>query len=354
MKNSINLRDGKLKFSIGPDKPTFIIAELSANHNQSFDIAAKTIKAAKKSGADAIKLQTYTADTITINSNNKYFQIKNGLWKGRSLYDLYKEASMPWEWQLKLKKIANELGLICFSSPFDNTAVDFLERLEMPAYKIASAEITDLPLIQYVASMGKPIFISTGIASLDDIIAAVEACREEKNNQIIILKCTSAYPAPVEEANLKLIPDLAERFNLITGLSDHTLGISTPIASVALGACVIEKHFIIDKNIDGPDTSFSLDPSEFKSMVNGVRDTEKSLGVVDYGLTDIAMDARKFSRSLFIVKKIKKGEIFTKENVRSIRPGYGLPPKHINQIIGKKALKNLDRGTPLKWEFVNI
>ena len=354
MKKTITIKQNKLKVSIGYNSPTFIIAELSANHNQSFDIAVDTIKAAKESGADAIKFQTYTADTITIDSNKKYFQINKGPWKGKSLYQLYKESFNAWDWQPKLKKIANDIGLICFSSPFDNTAVDFLESIGMPAYKVASAEITDLPLIKYIASKGKPIFISTGIATLEDINAAVDTCREEKNNQIILLKCTSAYPAPIEEANLRLIPDLAQRFNLIVGLSDHTLGASVPIAAVALGANVVEKHFILDKSINSPDTLFSLDPTEFKCMVDGVRESEKSLGELDYKISDVVRDGRNFSRSLFVVKDIKKGEVFSMANIRSIRPGYGIFPKHIKEIIGKKALKDLDRGTPLKWEFVNL
>ncbi len=340
--------------SVGLDLPVFIIAELSGNHNQDFDTAIKTVKAAKEVGADAIKLQTYTADTITINCNNEYFQIRDGmLWDGKTLYELYKEAYTPWEWQPKLKKIADELGLICFSSPFDKTAVDFLEKMDVPAYKVASPEITDIPLIQYIASKGKPVIISTGIATMQDIQEAVNACREMGNDKIILLKCTSVYPAPIEEVNLRTIPDLAERFDVNAGLSDHTLGITVPVTAVALGAKVIEKHFILDKSIEGPDAAFSLDKAQFKEMVDAVRSAEKALGKVNYEISEKVKKSRIFSRSLFVIRNMKKGDMFSGENVRSIRPGNGLPPKHLKEIIGKRATKNAKKGTPLSWELIN-
>jgi len=337
---------------IGGNFPTFIIAELSANHKQSFDIAVETVKVAKETGADAIKLQTYTADTITINCNKEHFQIKEGLWEGKNLYQLYQEAYTPWEWQPKLKKIADELGLICFSSPFDKTAVDFLEKMDVPAYKVASPEITDIPLIQYIASKGKPVIISTGIATMEDIQEAVNACREMGNDKIILLKCTSVYPAPIEEANLRTIPDLAERFDVIAGLSDHTLGITVPVTAVALGAKVIEKHFILDKSVGGPDAAFSLDKAQFKKMVDAVRSAEKALGKVNYEISEKVKKSRIFSRSLFVVRDMKKGNMFSEENVRSIRPGYGLAPKHLKEITGKLATKNVKKGTPLRWELI--
>ncbi len=336
---------------IGNDQPIFIIAELSANHNQHLDIAIKTIEAAKEIGADAIKLQTYTPDTITIDCRNDFFKINGTIWEGRYLYELYKEAYTPWEWQPKLKKIACDLGLICFSSPFDKSAVDFLEEINMPAYKVASYEITDIPLIQYIASKSKPVFISTGIATLQDIEDAVDSCRKVGNEQIILLKCTSSYPAPIEEANLRTIPDLADHFNVISGLSDHTLGITVPITSVAVGAKVIEKHLILDKSIGGPDSAFSLDKSEFKAMVDAVREAEKALGVVNYELNKEGMRSRLFSRSLFVVEDIKAGESFNEENIRSIRPGYGLEPKFLKSVLGRKAKKDLKKGTPFNWDF---
>ncbi|HIE59941.1 MAG TPA: pseudaminic acid synthase, partial [Persephonella sp.] len=328
-------------------------AELSANHKQDIELAKDTIYAMKESGADAVKLQTYTPDTITINCDNEYFQIKQGtLWDGKTFYQLYKEAYTPWEWHYELKELADKLGLIFFSTPFDKTAVDFLEELKVPAYKIASFEITDIPLIEYTASKGKPVIISTGIATLCDIQEAVEACKRAGNNQIILLKCTSAYPAPLEEANLRTIPNMAETFNCIVGLSDHTLGISVPIASVALGAKVIEKHFILSKNIDSPDKEFSLTPEEFKQMVKAIRDVEKALGKVSYELTEKTKKSRSFARSLFVVKDIKAGEILTEENVKSIRPGYGLHPKYLKDVLGKKARKDIKKGTPLNWELI--
>ncbi|NEZ75537.1 pseudaminic acid synthase [Clostridium botulinum] len=340
-------------FEINENSKTFIIGEISANHNGSFDNAVKLIKVAKDAGVDAIKLQTYTADTITINCNNEHFQIKQGtLWDGRTLYDLYKEAYMPWEWQPKLKKIAEEEGLICFSSPFDKTAVDFLEDMDVPAYKIASFEITDIPLIEYVASKGKPIIISTGIATMTDIELAINACKRVGNNEIILLKCTSAYPSPLEDVNLKTIPNIKETFDVIAGLSDHTLGIEVPIAAVTLGAKVIEKHIILSRKDGGPDAAFSLEPHELKNMVQSIRNIEKAIGKVTYDLTEKQQKNREFSRSLFIVKDIKVGEKFTKENVKSIRPAFGLHPNYINDIIGKTCMENLRKGTPLKWEYI--
>jgi len=349
MKNFILIKNKK----IGKGYPVFIVAELSANHLQKFDNAVKLIKAATEAGADAVKLQTYTPDTITIDCDNEYFQIKQGtLWDGKTLYQLYKEAYTPWEWQLKLKEIAESEGLICFSSVFDKSAVDFLEEINVPAYKIASFEITDIPLIEYVASKGKPVIISTGIATLSDIEEAVNACKRMGNNQIALLKCTSAYPAPLEDVNLRTIPNMASTFKTVVGLSDHTLGISVPIASVALGACIIEKHLTLDRSLGGPDAAFSLEPSEFKAMVNSVREVEKALGDVSYELTEKIKKSREFSRSLFVIKDIKAGEVFTEENVRSIRPGYGLHPKYLKQILGKKGAIDIKKGTPLSWKLV--
>lgn len=342
------------KRGIGGENPVFIIAELSANHLGDFNLAVETIKAMKDSGADAVKFQTYTPDTLTLDSQNEYFKIKQGtIWDDTNLYDLYQDAHMPWEWQPKLKKIAEKLGLIVFSSPFDRTSVDFLEDMDMPAYKIASFEITDIPLIEYTASMDKPVIISTGIAELCDIELAVKTCKQVGNDQIALLKCTSSYPAPLEEMNLRTIPHLKETFNTVVGLSDHTLGNSVSTASVALGAEIIEKHFILDRNLGGPDFAFSLEPSEFKVMVNSVREVEKALGKVSYELTEKTKSNREFSRSLFVVKDIKKGEKFTEDNVKSIRPGFGLHPKYLKYVIGKKAGKDIKKGSPLDWEFMN-
>jgi pseudaminic acid synthase len=338
---------------VGRDFPSFIIAELSANHAHDFNIAAETIRAAKKAGADAIKVQTYTADTITINSDKEYFRINQGtLWDGRNLYDLYKEAYMPWEWQPQLKKIADELGLIFFSSPFDFTAVDFLEEMNVPLYKVASFEITDIPLVEYVASKKKPVIISTGIATKDEIGEAIEACQKRGNNNIILLKCTSEYPAPLETANLLTIPDMVKTFNVEVGLSDHTIGWIAPAVAVGLGACVIEKHFILDRSIGGPDAAFSMEPDEFYQMVQAVRDAEKVRGKVDYNLAEKTVKSRKFARSLFVVEDIKTGEKFTYNNVKSIRPADGLAPKFLPEIIGKTAKKDLERGTPLRWDDI--
>ena len=334
-------------FEIGKDK-TFIIAEVSANHNQDYDVAKEMIKAAKDAGADAVKLQTYTADTMTLDVDNEYFTIRQDtIWDGRNLHDLYKEAYTPWEWQPKLKKYADELGIILFSTPFDKTSVDFLEDMNVSVYKIASFEITDLPLIKYVAQKKKPIIISTGIASLEDIEEAVKVCKDEGNEQIVLLKCTSAYPAPLEDANLLTMADLKERFDVDIGFSDHTLGITAPITAVALGAKVIEKHFILDKAMGGVDSEFSLDIDEFKEMVKAVRDTEKLLGKVSYEMTPKKLKSREFSRSLFIAEDIKKGEIFSEKNVRIVRPAFGLAPKYIDKVLGKIADKDYIKGTPL-------
>lgn len=338
---------------IDENSAVFIVAELSANHNQSFDIAAETVKAAKEAGADAVKLQTYTPDTITLNCDNKYFIIKHGTaWDGKTFYELYREAYMPWEWQPDLKKIAEDLGLIFFSTPFDKTAVDFLEKIGVICYKIASFEITDIPLIEYVASKGKPIIISTGIATLSDIKEAISACKRMGNDTIVLLKCTSSYPAPYEEMNLKTIPDMIKRFKCPVGLSDHTLGISIPIAAVTIGAKIIEKHFILDRKLGGPDSAFSLEPAEFKQMVISVREVETSLGKASYELTERMKKSREFSRSLFVVEDIIEGELFTENNVKSIRPGYGLHPRYFNNILGKKAKINIDKGTPLNIEMI--
>lgn len=338
---------------ISEKTPAFIIAELSANHGQDFEVAIKTIKAAKEAGADAIKLQTYTADTITIDSNKEFFQVTQGtIWDGTTLYKLYQKAYTPWEWQPKLKQVAEELGLICFSSPFDKTAVDFLEQINVPAYKIASFEIVDIPLVEYVASKGKPVILSTGIAGKEEVAEAVETCRKVGNNQIALLKCTSAYPTPLDQVNLMTLTDIKESFKTVVGISDHTMSSLVSVASIPLGARIIEKHFVLDKGIDSPDSSFSLTPDEFKSLVKDVRDTEKILGSVTYELTEKSKRSREHARSLFVVEDIKAGEIFTESNVRSIRPAFGLHTRHLKDILGKQAKVDIEKGTPLKWELV--
>jgi pseudaminic acid synthase len=326
----------------------FVVAELSANHNQDFDLALKTIKAAKEAGADAVKLQTYTPDTITIDCDNEYFRIMQGtLWDGMTLYELYKQAYTPWEWHKKLFEYAHSLGIVIFSTPFDRTAVDFLESLNNPIYKIASFEITDIPLIEYAASKMKPMIISTGIATQDEISDAVEICRNTGNNDITLLKCTSSYPAPLEEANLLTIPDMRERFGVKAGLSDHTVGNIAAIGAVALGSVMIEKHFILDRNLGGPDASFSMEPDELAQMVEQIRMIEKALGAASYELSNKMKTNRKFSRSLFVVKDIQAGDAFTEDNVRSIRPGDGISPKCLREILGKYAIKDIPKGTPL-------
>lgn len=332
----------------------FIIAELSANHNGSLDIAIETIRAAKRSGADAIKLQTYTPETMTIDFDNSYFQINAGtLWDGKTLFELYGEAYTPWEWHETLFKIAKEEDLICFSSPFDLSAVDFLEKFDVPAYKIASFEIQDIPLIEYAASKMKPIIISTGIANLEDIQLAVDTCRKVGNDEIILLKCTSSYPAPLELANLTTMQDIKARFDVEVGFSDHTYGVLAPAVATTLGAKVIEKHFILNKSIGGPDADFSLDEKEFKEMVETVRDTEKLLGTINYDVSKKVEKNRKFARSLFIVEDVKKGETLTEKNIRCIRPGYGLHPKYYKEIIGKTFKKDFSKGEPLSLEMLN-
>jgi pseudaminic acid synthase len=335
-------------FEIDKESKVFIIAELSANHNGSITTAIETIRAAKRAGADCIKLQTYTADTITIDCDKDDFLIKGTIWEGKNLYKLYQEAYTPWEWHEEIFRVAKEEGLVCFSSPFDKTAVDFLENLNVPAYKIASFEITDIPLIEYVASKGKPIILSTGIAEIADIELALEACRRMGNNDIALLKCTSSYPAPIDEANMCMVKDLAERFGVISGLSDHTMGATVPVAATCFGAKIIEKHFILDRSIGGPDASFSMNEEEFTAMVKAVREAESAIGKVDYTLTEKQAKGKDFSRSLYVVEDMKAGDVITEKNVRSIRPGFGLHPKYYNEILGKKVILNIERGTPLK------
>ncbi len=339
--------------TIGGDAPVFVVAELSANHLQKFDLAVKTIKAMKDAGADAVKIQTYTPDTLTLNCNNKYFTLHQGTtWDGQNFHKLYENAYTPRKWHAKLQKVARDLEMIFFSTPYDETAVDFLTRLKVPAYKIASFEIVDIPLIEYAASKLKPMIMATGVATLVDIEEAVAACHRQGNDQIILLKCSSSYPAPYEEMNLKTLPNMAETFQTVVGLSDHTVGITAPIAAVALGAKLVEKHFILDRKLGGPDAAFSLEPSEFKDMVQAVRQTEKVLGKITYELTAKAKKNRELSPSLFVVADVKKGEKFTNKNVRSIRPGFGLPPKYLTQVIGRRSRAFLKKGTPLEWEHL--
>lgn len=339
-------------FEINKKSKAFIIAELSANHNGSIDTAIETIRAAKRAGADCIKLQTYTADTITIDCDKDDFLIKGTIWDGRNLHSLYQEAYTPWEWHEELMKVAAAEGLICFSSPFDKTAVDFLEGLNVPAYKIASFEITDMPLIEYVASKGKPIILSTGIAEEADIELALDACRRMGNNDIALLKCTSSYPAPINEANMCMVKDLAERYNVISGLSDHTMGATVPVVATCFGAKIIEKHFILDRSIGGPDASFSMNEEEFTAMVKAVREAESAIGVVDYTLTEKQSKGKDFSRSLYVVEDIKAGDVITEKNVRSIRPGFGLHPKYYKEMLGKKVAKYLEKGMALKLDDI--
>ncbi len=338
---------------LGEGERTFIVAEVSANHLQDYERAEKIIRAAKEAGADAVKLQTYTADTITMDCDNEYFQIKQGtIWDGTTFYKLYQEAYTPWDWQPKLMKLANELGMECFSSPFDLTAVDFMEEMKMPAYKVASFEIKDIPLIRKIAKLGKPVILATGIAYLEDIERAVSTCREEGNEQIILLKCTSSYPTPYEDMNIKVIPNMAQVFGCLTGLSDHSMGTSVAVASVALGARMIEKHFTLSRADGGPDAVFSMEPAEFRRMVEEVRIVEKALGEVTYKLTDKQERSREEGRSLFVVKDMKAGEIFTEENMRSIRPAFGMAPMYYEEVLGRKARTDIARGTPLEWKLV--
>ena len=332
-------------YIISNNSPVMIIAELSANHNGNLETALETIRQAKIAGADAIKLQTYTAETITLDVRSDDFQVKQGtIWDGKYLHDLYKEAYTPWEWHKQLFAEAKKQSLICFSSPFDKTAVDFLETLDTPAYKIASFEITDIPLIEYVASKGKPVIISTGIAEEKDIRLALDACRRVGNNQLMLLKCTSSYPAPLEEANMSMIKDFEERFDVLVGLSDHTMGSIVPVVATVLGAKVIEKHFIIDREQGGPDSSFSMNVEEFTGMVKAIRDAEKAIGMVDYTLTAGQLKGKQFSRSLYVAEDINAGEEITERNVRSIRPGYGMHPKYLKDFLGKKSEISYKKG----------
>lgn len=339
--------------AIGKNTPAYIIAEMSGNHNGDIHRALEIVEAAAEAGVDAIKLQTYTADTITLDCNNEYFQTQKGsLWEGRTLYDLYREAYTPWEWHGPIMEKAKELGLTCFSTPFDFTAVDFLEKLNVPAYKIASYEIQDIPLIQKVARTGKPVIMSTGIATLADIYAAVETCREAGNEQIMLLKCTSAYPSPYEEMNLNVIPHMKQTFGCICGLSDHTLGTEVAVASVALGAEIVEKHLTLKRADGGVDSAFSMEPKEFADMVRQIRNVEKAKGHVTYDLTEKQRAGRKFGRSLFVAEDIRKGDEFTERNIRSVRPAAGLETKYYESVLGRKASCDLKKGTPLCWEMI--
>ncbi|MBP62392.1 MAG: pseudaminic acid synthase [Planctomycetaceae bacterium] len=338
---------------IGPGEPTYIIAEMSANHGHDFDQAVELIRTAKDCRADAIKMQTYTPDTMTIDCDNEYFQVGKGtIWEGRVLHELYGEAYTPWEWQPKLKQVAEDLGMHCFSTPFDNSAVDFLEEMDVPVFKVASFEVVDLPLLRRIAAAGKPVIMSTGMASLSEISDAVTTLREGGVRDLALLKCTSAYPASPTGMNLRTIPHLAEAFGAPAGLSDHTLGISVPVASIALGACIVEKHFTLSREMKGPDSAFSLEPHEFKEMVSAIRTTEKALGSVNYGITGEETSSRVFRRSLFVVKDVRCGEELTPEHIRVIRPGHGLAPKYLPEVLGRRASENIQRGTPLYWRHV--
>lgn len=331
----------------------FIIAELSANHNGSIELAKQTILAAKETGVDAVKIQTYTADTITLDCDTEDFQIHDGgLWDGYKLYDLYKEASTPWEWHKELFDFAKEKGIILFSTPFDNSAVDLLEECGNPIYKIASFEITDVNLIRYAASKGKPMIISTGIATEEDIREAVDACHAVGNYDVTLLKCTSAYPAPLNKANLLTIPDMKVRFGVKVGVSDHSMTNTLPVTAVALGATVVEKHIVMDRSKGGIDSGFSMQPEEFASMVKDIREVEQELGEVFYIKDPWSVSGRQFSRSLYIAEDMKTGDIITEKNVRSVRPGYGLHPKYLNDLLGKKVNRDLEKGDRMKWEYV--
>lgn len=339
--------------TIGAGLSAYLIAEMSANHGQDFSQAVRLVEAAKAAGADAIKLQTYTPDTLTIDSRRPEFQIGKGtIWEGRNLYELYGEAYTPWAWQPKLKKIAEDLGLDCFSTPFDTTAVDFLEKMDVPAHKIASFELIDHALLRRVAATGKPIIMSTGMATIEEIEEAVAVIRAAGNKQLALLKCTSAYPAPPDEMNLRTIPDMATRFGVPVGLSDHTLGIAVPVVAVALGACIIEKHFTLSRAVPGPDSAFSLEPQEFQEMVAAIRTAEKALGRVSYDLSPAEEASRVFRRSLFVVADVTAGEPFSEQNVRSIRPGHGLAPKYLPEVLGRRAARAIAGGTPLAWDML--
>ncbi len=338
---------------VGDNAPTFIVAELSGNHNQDYNRALELVHAAKEAGADAIKLQTYTADTITIDCDSPIFQINEGtIWDGRTLYDLYQEAYTPWDWQPRIMEEANKLGMECFSSPFDFTSVDFLEEMNVPAYKIASYEINDIPLIRKVAKLHKPIIFATGIAYPDDIRLALDVCKEEGNEDIFLLKCVSSYPTPYEEVHLNIIPTLAKTYGCLTGLSDHTMGTAVAVGSIVLGAKMVEKHLTLRRSDGGPDSAFSMEPKEFAQMVKDIRIVEKALGSSEYKLTPTQELEHGGSRSLFVVKDISAGEILTPDNIRSIRPGDGLHTKHYEEILGRQAAFDLKKGTPLKWELL--
>ena len=340
-------------YIIGENQPTFIIAEMSANHLMDYDRAVAIMQAAKDAGADAIKIQTYTPDTITFDSDKECFQITQGtIWDGTTLHKLYQTAYTPWEWQPKLQKAAKEMGLVFFSSPFDHTAIDFLEEMDIPVYKVASFEINDIPFIRKIAKLGKPIIMATGIAYMADIELALATCKEEGNDQVILLKCTSAYPAPYEDVNLKMIPNMAQTFDCITGLSDHTMGFHVAVGAVALGAKVVEKHLTLRRSDGGADAAFSMEPEEFKAMVDGIRIMEKAVGKVSYELTPKQIKSREHSRSLFVVKDMVAGEVFTSENVKSIRPACGLHTKHYEEILGQCAKTDISKGTPLAWNLV--
>lgn len=352
MKSAPVFRIGRRE--IGPGHPVYLIAEMSANHHQDYEQAAALVRAAKEAGADAIKLQTYTPDTMTLNLRTSEFEIGAGtIWAGKNLHDLYGEAFTPWEWQPRLKALAESLGLDCFSTPFDATAVDFLEGMGVVAHKIASFELVDLPLIRRVAATGKPVIMSTGMGSLEEINEAVAAFRAAGGRELALLKCTSAYPSRAEDMNLRALPDLAARFDVVAGLSDHTLDLPVPVAAVALGACIIEKHFTLSRAQPGPDSAFSLEPAEFRAMADAVRTTEKALGRAVYELTPKEEASRIFRRSLFVVEDMRAGECFDACNVRCIRPGTGLRPRHLPEILGRRAVRDIARGTPLDWSLLD-
>lgn len=338
---------------IGPEYPPYMIAELSANHNGKFENAIRLIEEAKKAGSDAIKLQTYKPETITLKADSEDFKIRGGLWDGRTLYDLYEEAHMPWEWHKPLFSHATEMGITIFSSPFDKTAVDLLEDLNAPAYKIASFEAVDLPLIKYVAGTGKPMIISTGMADSEEIAEAIEAARDGGCDELAILHCVSGYPAPASDYNLRTIPDMIDRFGLVTGLSDHTLDNTTAITSIALGASIIEKHFTLDRSGGGPDDSFSIEPGELTALCKSVKSAWSALGLVDYGRKSSEKTNVQFRRSLYFVKNLKAGDIISSEDIRSVRPGFGLPPKHYQRIIGRHVLRDVTLGMPVMWGLID-
>lgn len=340
--------------SIGAAYSPYVIAELSANHNGKLETALRIVEEAKKAGADAVKLQTYKPDTITLNCDSEDFKIRGGLWDGRTLYDLYEQAHMPWDWHKPLFEHARKLGITIFSSPFDNTAIDLLEDLNAPAYKIASFEAVDLPLIKYAASTGKPMIISTGMADAEEIQEAIDAAREGGCKQLAILHCVSGYPAPAEDYNLRTIPDMIERFGLVTGLSDHTLDNTTAIASVVLGASIIEKHFTLNRNGGGPDDCFSLEPAELAELCKGAETAWQALGKVDYGRKSSEQGNVKFRRSLYFVKSLNKGELITPDSIRSVRPGFGLAPKHLNMVVGGVAKQNISKNTAVTFELIDV